>query len=149
MDIGSGKSYPAGALSNFAPHGFIIDGVECASMEGFLQSLKFNNKDMQKEVCKLVGRAAKAKGANKNWRKKQILYWNGTEYKRDSADYQELLDRAYNALAQNASFQKALIATKGATLTHSLGRRKQSETILTASEFISRLNKIRDKLLNN
>ena len=149
MDIGSGKSYPAGALSNFAPHGFIIDGVECASMEGFLQSLKFSNKDMQKEVCKLVGRAAKTKGANKNWRKKQTLYWNGTEYKRDSVDYQELLDRAYNALAQNVSFQKALIATKGATLTHSLGRRKQSETILTASEFISRLNKIRDKLLNN
>ena len=36
MDIGSGSSYPSCALSNFAPHKFIYDGVECASMEGFL-----------------------------------------------------------------------------------------------------------------
>ena len=33
MDIGSGKSYPAHALSNFAPHPFVFDGVECASLE--------------------------------------------------------------------------------------------------------------------
>lgn len=52
MDIGSQNSYPASALSNFAPHPFIIDGIECNSMEGFLQSLKFKNPEMQKEVCK-------------------------------------------------------------------------------------------------
>ena len=40
MDISSGSSYPASSLSNFSPHPFIIDGVECSSMEGFLQSLK-------------------------------------------------------------------------------------------------------------
>lgn len=40
MDIGSGTGFPTAALSNFAPHPFIIDGVECNSMEGFLQSLK-------------------------------------------------------------------------------------------------------------
>ncbi len=40
MDIGSGKDWPSSALSNFSPHPFIIDGVECNSMEGFLQSLK-------------------------------------------------------------------------------------------------------------
>lgn len=58
LDIHSGHDYPSGALSNFAPHPFVIDGVECASMEGFLQALKFSNPDVQKEVCKLVGRAA-------------------------------------------------------------------------------------------
>ena len=57
MDIGSGNGYPESALSNFAPHKFTIDNVECNSMEGFLQSLKFKNPDMQKEVCKLVGKA--------------------------------------------------------------------------------------------
>lgn len=36
MDIGSGTGYPSVALSNFAPHSFVIDGVECASMEGFI-----------------------------------------------------------------------------------------------------------------
>jgi hypothetical protein len=36
MDIGSGKSYPSGALSNFAGHRFFLDDVQCNSMEGFL-----------------------------------------------------------------------------------------------------------------
>jgi predicted NAD-dependent protein-ADP-ribosyltransferase YbiA (DUF1768 family) len=46
MDIGSGSGFPSAALSNFAPHPFVIDGVECNSMEGFLQSLKFSNPEM-------------------------------------------------------------------------------------------------------
>lgn len=46
LDIGSGKDYPSNALSNFAPHPFVIDGVECNSMEGFLQSLKFKEPEM-------------------------------------------------------------------------------------------------------
>lgn len=40
LDIHSGHDYPSGALSNFAPHPFVLDGVECASMEGFLQALE-------------------------------------------------------------------------------------------------------------
>ena len=36
MDIGSGTGYPSVTLSNFSPHGFIIDDIPCASMEGFL-----------------------------------------------------------------------------------------------------------------
>ena len=47
MDIGSKSGYPAGALSNFSPHPFILDGVQCNSMEGFLQGLKFESKEMQ------------------------------------------------------------------------------------------------------
>lgn len=47
MDIGSKCGYPASSLSNFSPHPFVIDGVECSSMEGFLQSLKFSSIDMQ------------------------------------------------------------------------------------------------------
>ena len=42
MDIGSKAIYPASALSNFSPHPFTFDGVECNSMEGLLQSFKFD-----------------------------------------------------------------------------------------------------------
>ena len=146
MDIGSGAGWPSAALSNFAPHPFVIDGVACASMEGFLQSLKFKEPDMQIEVCKLVGKAAKFKGKKKKWWRTQTLYWKGIEYKRDSEEYQELLDRAFDALAENASFQKALLATNNATLTHSIGKSKMQETVLTKQEFCSRLMKIREKL---
>ena len=92
MDIGSGTGFPSASLSNFAPHPFVIDGVECASMEGFLQSLKFSSPDMQKAVCQLVGKAAKFKGKKKKWWRTQTLHWQGTEIPRDSQEYQDLLD---------------------------------------------------------
>ena len=146
MDIGSGTGWPSAALSNFTPHPFVIDGVECASMEGFLQSLKFKEPDMQVEVCKLVGKAAKFKGKKKKWWRTQTLYWQGQEFKRDSQEYQDLLDRAFDALAQNTGFQKALLATGKATLTHSIGKSKETETVLTKQEFCSRLTNIRNNL---
>lgn len=146
MDIGSGTGFPSASLSNFAPHSFIIDGIECASMEGFLQSLKFSNPDMQKEVCKMVGRQAKFKGKKKKWWRTQTLYWKGKEYKRGSQDYQDLLDRAFDELGKNASFQRALLATNNAVLTHSIGKSKKEETVLTTQEFISRLNRLRTGL---
>ena len=144
MDIGSKNGYPSSSLSNFAPHPFVIDGVECNSMEGFLQSLKFESIDMQKYVCTLVGKAAKFKGKKKNWWKTQTLYWQGEAIDRHSETYQNLLNKAYNALYQNQRFKKALESTKNCKLTHSIGGKDPSHTILTQSEFCSRLMKLRD-----
>lgn len=146
MDIGSGSGYPSSNLSNFSPHGFVLDGVECASMEGFLQSLKFQDPEMQKHVCTLVGKAAKFKGKKKKWWKTQTLYWQGEAIPRDSERYQELLDKAFNALSENSSFKRALLATQNATLTHNMGKKKTSETVLTKNEFTSRLTAIRSRL---
>lgn len=146
MDIGSGSGYPESALSNFAPHPFVIDGIQCNSMEGFLQSLKFENTDMQKEICKLVGKQAKFKGKKKKWWKFQTLYWNGNSYKRDSEDYQKLITRAYDCLSENSGFQKALLSTQNSTLTHSIGKNKITETVLTEREFVKQLYRLRDKL---
>jgi predicted NAD-dependent protein-ADP-ribosyltransferase YbiA (DUF1768 family) len=146
MDIGSGTGYPTANLSNFHPHAFVFDGVECASMEGLLQSFKFKNPEMQREVCKLVGKQAKFKGKKKKWFKTQTLFWQGQEFQRESAEYQELLDRAFEALSKNTSFQKALLATGNSPLTHNIGKIKESETVLTRQEFCSRLMKIRERL---
>lgn len=146
MDIGSGTGYPSSSLSNFAPHPFIIDGVICNSMEGFLQSLKFKDTEMQRYVCTLVGKAAKFKGKKKKWFKNQILYWQGKEIQRDSQEYTDLLTKAFDCLFQNRGFRKALADTQGCTLTHSLGKNKKSETVLTSSEFIGQLNRLRGKL---
>lgn len=147
MDIGSKNGYPAGTLSNFSPHPFVFRGVECNSMEGLLQSFKFSNPDMQREVCKLVGFAAKKKGSNKKWYRTQTLWWNGEPIKRDSQQYQDMLDEAYNCLfTQNEKARKALLATGNATLTHSIGRKKKNETVLTIQEFCSRLMHIRTTL---
>lgn len=146
MDIGSGTKYPAGALSNFSPYQFEVDGVKCASMEGFLQSLKYANPDMQEHVCSLVGKAAKFKGKKKNWYRNQTLYWKGQEIHRHSKEYQDLLDKAFDQLAKNEKFKKALLASGNATLKHSMGRKDASKTVLTTNEFCSRLTIIRKGL---
>ncbi len=146
MDIGSTNGYPSCSLSNFAAHEFYIDGVRCASMEGFLQSLKFSGVEMQKEICSLIGIAAKRAGRGKNWQKRQLLYWQGKTFDRRSSFYQKLLDRAYDALYQNEGFRNALRAAGDAVFTHSVGKRKEGETVLTIQEFCSRLNKLRARL---
>lgn len=147
MDIGSKHGYPASALSNFAPHPFTIDGVYCASMEGFLQSLKFEKPDVQVEVCKLVGLAAKRRGSSrtKAWQRVQHLWWRGQSLDRHGRNYQALLDRAYAAMyEQSPSFRKALTASGQAVLRHSMGRTSPRETILTVAEFCGRLTQLRD-----
>lgn len=146
MDIGSGSGYPSAALSNFAPYQFVFDGVECSSMEGLLQSFKFASPEMQKHVCTLVGKKAKFKGKKKPWYKTQTLYWKGKPINRHSDGYQELITAAYDALFQNQKFRNALKATHNATLTHSIGKNKKNETILTESEFCSQLYRLRNSI---
>lgn len=147
MDIGSGSGYPASALSNFAGHRFIFDEIQINSIEGLLQSFKFKEPHIQVEVCKLIGKAAKFRGKPKKWYRDQTLYWKGVPYKRDSKEYQELITRAYEAcFEQSESFKNALIASGNANLTHSMGKNKQSETVLTEREFCSRLMNLKKKL---
>lgn len=116
-------------------------------MEGFLQGLKFKSVEMQQHTCTLVGRAAKRHGSKKNWQETQTLWWNGEAIKRESQDYQDILDDAFNAMFdQNEKAQKALLASGDAVLKHSIGRRKQNETVLTINEFCSRLMNIRARI---
>lgn len=70
--------------------------------------------------------------------------------KRDSPEYQTFLDRAYYAMFfQNKGFREALRATGNAVLRHSIGRTKESETVLTQREFCSRLMNLRDNMFVN
>jgi len=147
MDIKSGKPYPASALSNFAPHPFVLRGINISSMEGFLQGLKFKSADMQQEIFKKVGMGAKRAGRGKNWQKTQTLWFQGEAIKRDSQEYQDLLDEAYNALFdQNSKAKNALLASQHAVLKHSVGHTKANETVLTRKEFCGRLMKIRNRI---
>ena len=147
MDIKAGNPYPAGALSNFARHPFTLRGIPIASMEGFLQGLKFKGEEMQREIFTKHGIGAKRAGAKKNWQTTQTLWFQGEPIKRQSKQYQDLLDEAYDAMFdQNAKARKALLATQNAVLKHSIGRTNKSETVLTRSEFCSRLMKVRTRI---
>lgn len=146
VDIKAKADFPAGALSNFAPHAFTFDGVACRCMEGLLQSFKIADEAEQVRVCGLAGPVAQSVGRKHDWQTTGTLWWRGTLYDRLSDDYQLLLDRAFDALfEQSKTFRDALAATGDAQLAHSFGRDDPCETILTSSEFVSRLERLRAK----
>ncbi|MFH1175433.1 MAG: hypothetical protein V1698_01790 [bacterium] len=144
MNISSKSSYPSCALSNFASHSFLFDNIICASMEGILQSFKFQDPTVQIEICGCEGREAKKRGSEIDWKSTQTLWWKGMAIDRHSEEYQALLDRVYNALYQQSEdFREALKASGDDELTHSVGASDPQETILTEREFCSRLMKLR------
>lgn len=53
-----GNGYASSAQSNFAPHPFVFDGIQCASVEGLLQAFKFKEPAVQAELCKSSGTLA-------------------------------------------------------------------------------------------
>ncbi len=147
MDIYSKVEYPSNMLSNFAPHEFELDGVKCASMEGFLQSLKYKNAKKQIKVCALVGKEAKKAGNQKFlWKLTHNVWWQGHKIKRTSPEFAKLIDRAYFELSKIALFSKALLDTGDDELTHSMGSHNKFKTILTEEEFVLRLMQVRAHL---
>ena len=124
---------------------FSVDGVECASMEGFLQSLKYQDIEKQRYCCTLTGHTARLYGKQApDWRTKQTLYWNGVEYDRHSDEYRLLIERTYCILfTQSKDAKDALLATGSEILTHTVGNSNPNETILTKKEFCDILTEIR------
>ena len=59
LDIRSNGLYPSNVLSNLCSNGFRLDGMVCGSMEGFLQSLKRQDINKQRQICSMKGRKAK------------------------------------------------------------------------------------------
>ncbi len=146
MDITEGS--PAAELSNFVARTFTFRGLIAHSMEGLLQALKFRDPEKQKQIMLLVGKAAKFKGKKSRWWKEQTLFWQGAEIKRDSEEFQLLLDEAFLALfTQDEGARALLLSTGDAIITHTMGKQDPRTTILTEHEFVSRLMKIRASLM--
>lgn len=147
LDIGSSNSELEKKLSNFSEFHFVFDGVQCHSMEGLLQSLKFSDPKKQSEICLLVGKKAKFKGKKKKWYLTQSLYWKGKTINRHSKEYQVLLNSIFTSLySQNKEYRNLLMNTLNFKLTHSIGRSDKNKTILTVEEFCERLDKLRKNI---
>jgi len=146
INIRGGRAGVGSSLSNFAHHPFIFDDVPCNSIEGFLQALKYESPKDQPPICLLIGWDAKNAGEKMNplWKNTQTLWWKGVDYKRDSKEYQELLNFAYASLcSQNEEFREALLSTGSENLVHTVGCPDPKDTVLTEEEFCSRLLRMR------
>ncbi len=144
VDIWSKSDYPADVLNNLYNNGFSFDGVEGGSMEGFLQSLKYESSERQRQICSMTGKYAKAMTVS-DWQKDQIVWWQGCPIDRQSGDYMALVRKAYDAMfCQNATFRSALMSTRGQNLYHCRGEQDPYKTILTEKEFCGTLTALRD-----
>ena len=150
IEIGGHTTHPVGKrLSNFANRPFMIDGVACGGIEGFLQSLKCPDIKMQREICAFIGRNAKSAGsAYNNWKSEQMLHWQGSSFGRSTRSYTLLVARAYDELYyQDPTFKADLIALGGAMIQHSIGNSDGHDTTLMESEMLWHLERLRHNAL--
>ena len=144
LDIHSKGLYPSNVLSNLCSNGFRFDGMVCGSMEGFLQSLKRQEPDKQRQICSMHGGNARNMSVS-SWQTDQIVWWKGQAIDRQSEAYQQLIRRAYQAMfEQSERFRDALMQTRGITLVHTIGEPSSYKTILTPAEFCGILMDLRD-----
>jgi len=149
INIGIQTGWPIETLSNFAATTFVIDFVQCASVEGFIQALKFSSQERQKQVCGLVGREAKFAGkkAGKKIQREGKVWWRGIGIEFRSRAHFDLIERALRAkFTQCEKAKEALLSTQNEVLTHDLGHPESPHTSLPAQEFIRILIKIRKVL---
>ncbi len=135
------------ALSNFGLSPFVLDGALFASVEGFIQGIKFPEGDPRREAAfqssgwpaKHLGDTADRKG----------VYWAGATLPYGSPEHRGLIERAIRArIAQSKGLQEALKSTAGATLVHDTGGGREAPTTsLPAAVFCRILTEIRAELL--
>ena len=151
-DICYKHPYPLNILCNFSPSFFKLNGIVINSMEGFLQSLKMKDAELQKKICQLPGILAKKLG---NYLRKSTMYdgrslhWQNQDFDRYSPIYHNLLKAAYAAKYDyDKSFRQIIKESRGRTLTHTIGKSSESETVLTEKEFIENLCILRNSKFN-
>lgn len=152
IDIHSKGRWPSYALSNFYHNSFVLDGVNCRSMEGFIQGLKCSDCNEQVRVCKMRGKRAKQFGQKVKGNpyydiEKNGVFWNGNRINRHSDAFQELIRRAYRGMFEQCpKFRDALLATGSKRLFHTIGNPHPHKTILTEKELCDILTELRSQL---
>lgn len=117
-----------------------------------LQAFKFSDEiEVQRHVCVMAPIFAKQMGTKfSNWKETQTLFWNEQVFDRQSQEYQELVTRLYDAVFdRDPTFKEDLLALGDEEICHSIGKSDPSETVLTETEFMDQLNRLRKKAKRN
>lgn len=128
-------------LSNLFPYTFYFKGKKLNSIESFFQGIKMKDIELQNLVFSYSGLESNAVkvASDYNWQEKGIIYWQGTPMKRDSREYDELVDELYISAIQNPLYRNILKKIKKPII-HSIGKEQKEETVFTRYEFERMLN---------
>ena len=132
------------ALSNFSLSPFEMDGVLLASVEGFIQGIKFPPGHPARDQA-FLSSAWEAKHCGQG-ADKQFVYWADDQIAFGSADHHRLVERALRTrFAQNEGLRHLLGTTQGLEIVHQTGDAPEAErTSLPAAMFCRILDDIRD-----
>ena len=128
-------------LSNLFPYKFKYKGYTLNSIESFFQGIKFKDKRLQKKVFTYSGKEALVleKATPYNWQETGIVYWRAHPIKRESQEYDDMLDELYISAIQNEFYRNA-IKNCPLPIIHSIGEESKKETVFTRYEFEYMLN---------
>ena len=128
-------------LSNLFPYKFKFKGCTLNSIECFFQGIKFKDKKLQKKLFKYSGKEALVlqQATTYNWKETGIVYWRGKEVKRDSKEYDDIIDELYISAIQNEFYRNAIKNCK-LPMVHMIGETSKNETVFTRYEFEYMLN---------
>lgn len=128
-------------LSNLFPYKFRFKGYTLNSIECFFQGIKFKNKKTQKKLFKYSGKEALVlqETSTYNWKETGIVYWRGKEIKRNSDEYDNLIDELYISAIQNEFYRNAIKNCK-LPIVHFIGENSKNDTVFTRYEFEYMLN---------
>ncbi len=129
------------ALSNLFPYEFTFKDKKLSSIETFFQGIKIKDKDVQDLAFRYSGidsNTIKA-ASDFNWKEMGIVFWQGEPIKRDSKEYNELVDELYISAIQNPLYRNVL-KNVDRPIIHSIGEINKEETVFTRYEFEYMLN---------
>lgn len=137
----------AKVLSNLFPYKFEFKGKKLGSIEGFFQGIKFKDITMQNMVLEYSGLDSNyiKVASDIDWKKDGILYWQGKQIKRDSKEYDDLVDELYISAIQNPLYRNVLKQCNK-DIIHIMGGATKEETVFTRYEFEKQLNCLKDFL---
>lgn len=157
LNIGSrSDDRRARRLSNFSADAFMLDGKRMASVEGFIQGIKYPEGHPNRTAAfgavgfeaKRFGKKFELTHALGRLGYGKLVWWKGRTIPYGSPEHHKLIELAIRAkFDQNQDAMGVLLATEGMELTHDLGRPESPVTSLPSKIFCEILTRIREENL--
>ena len=130
-------------LSNLFPYTFNFREIKLHSIESFFQGIKMKDIHLQNELFHYSGIESNVLkvASDYNWQEEGIIYWQGTPIKRDSKEYEELVEELYISAIQNPLY-RSILKKVNKPIIHSIGKENKNETVFTRYEFEKTLNSL-------